>query len=1314
MKSTKKIILIASIAVVVLLSAVGIANAAVLVNTAKKAFMSPEKYYQSVELKAAEKRIEEVASLYESEFRENLKVNDKSVSTEVTLKLSSDITDLLKAATGTDLSVLEDIGFRMDSATKDEAFLAALSFLTEGESFLSGEAVLDLGGGAMFARVPELSETYLGMELDALLEEADMDSDDMKELLATLEELYEKTPDKKKVEKLLNKYAELAISCVDEVEEEKDTLTVGEVSAKCTVLTVTMKEKTVKKMAETVLEAMEKDEELETIVKEVLSVQDELDGDDVWEDFTDAISDVLDEVDDLDMDDAEIEMKVWVDKKGNICGRDFEIKTDYEEVTVSYAMPKKGKNVGIKAEAEIDDVNIKVDGSAKVKGGKLNGEVTLKAAGMKLVNISFKDLVYSGVNEMSGSFEVTLEKGLREAIENEAPPLPFDLEELALKLDVSAKKEKSSTELSLMIEEEEAICLSVVNEQKKADKLSVPTEDDAKMVEDEEDIMEYLDEIEEDALLSVLEDAGMPEELLESISELFAISRYDSARDMLYEGDYEEALAVFEAMGDYDDADYYADECRYYVALNRIEEKKYDEARDLLENLDYFYWDGEDHLQYLDAIDAYEDGAYEEALALFEEVSYLYEVEEFTNECNYQMALDYIADGYDSSAKQLLVGIGDYKDSEKLLEEIAARAPKVAVGDMVFFGRYEQDGWSGADDIEWQVLDVRNGNALLLSKYALDTREYHYDTYYNVTWEECDLRQWLNGTFYDTAFTYGEKNNIILTLNENPDNDYSGTEGGYDTYDYVFLLSTPEAETYFSEDWDGYCRARAAGVTVYAEEQDIWTSYSSDWFGGMCCYWLRTPGRYDGYATMVNAAGEIDDYAYYVNEEGTGVRPAVWVKADALTVYDQMAGDPPIYPEEEFTYRDLGGIDIVIGDWYSPEYPAEPQNAWEEATVNYRYEIMDANNFTMRQAMITSWSDMAEDCSESIIDGEPLAQVMLLDQSMLGTMISNGVCYDLATLEELDFTEEKWNRGVLEQMTFGDSIYGMAAGVDLASAYGVFWNKRLFEEAGLDPNLPYDLQASGEWTWSKFIELCDRLARDVNNDGVIDVYAMANGGTNICNGLIASTGVAPVVVTDRGNFENNLYADEVVSALEFANELAMYYEMPKPDGASWDWYTEGFGDGYAAMTFGQLYEVQNEYRYMYDDYGFVCVPKPDGADSYHTLLSETVAVIPSCYDADTAERIAYAYDLWTDPTPGYDADYTKEAMLENYYWFFNDERAVDETLTLMLSDGVGIYWQDVLVEGISRVDIGEKWPFDTTSLEEHLSNVNEDWNDLLY
>ena len=81
---------------------------------------------------------------------------------------------------------------------------------------------------------------------------------------------------------------------------------------------------------------------------------------------------------------------------------------------------------------------------------------------------------------------------------------------------------------------------------------------------------------------------------------------------------------------------------------------------------------------------------------------------------------------------------------------------------------------------------------------------------------------------------------------------------------------------------------------------------------------------------------------------------------------------------------------------------------------------------------------------------------------------------------------------------------------------------------------------------------------------------------------------------------------------------------------------------------------------------FVCFPKGPAADDYTNIHSDNVYVIPACYDAEKAWKIAFAYDLYTDPVPGYE-DYND--ALSGYYDSFRDTESVDLTITRLMENG---------------------------------------------
>ncbi len=420
------------------------------------------------------------------------------------------------------------------------------------------------------------------------------------------------------------------------------------------------------------------------------------------------------------------------------------------------------------------------------------------------------------------------------------------------------------------------------------------------------------------------------------------------------------------------------------------------------------------------------------------------------------------------------------------------------------------------------------------------------------------------------------------------------------------------------------------------------------------------------------------------SESGTKVTNTPKPTQDAKT---PDGGNEPVDSTPEPTqvpekYKDLGGLEIIIADWWSKETEDEPKNAQEEATRDYRNEIQEKYNFKIKQVNVGEWGAHQENFVVSTMANSPMGSLFMMDQGFIAKPLANNLFYDLATLDSFDFTESKWNPAILEQMTEGNHVYGMATGKP-EWRQGVFWNKRLFEEAGLDPDLPYDLQASGDWTWAKFEELCAKLTRDTNSDGTPDTYALSSFSIDMFKALVACNNAQFIGRDENGKYYNATNTPEFLAAMQFGVKLIENkYEMPAPEGSEWDYFVPAFHDAKVAMTFAEEFKV-GQWKDMDDDFGFVMAPAgPSGQST--TVFADNVVVMPVCLDAETASKVAFAYNLYTNPTPGYEEeDDWKTSVYDN----FRDERAVDETLSLMYEEGRGVIWYLPMVYGTDYGDI---------------------------
>ena len=193
----------------------------------------------------------------------------------------------------------------------------------------------------------------------------------------------------------------------------------------------------------------------------------------------------------------------------------------------------------------------------------------------------------------------------------------------------------------------------------------------------------------------------------------------------------------------------------------------------------------------------------------------------------------------------------------------------VAVGDTITLGHYEKPN-APKQPVLWQVLDVKDGKALLISLHALDCRMYHdQGRYEEITWKDSSLRDWLNHDFYTKVFSEEERERILLeTVRTGKNPDYNTDAGGV-TRDRIFILSVEEATRYFSSDDERKCR-----LTAYATENGAQND------GQYCWWWLRTPGETQAKASFVNPSGNIDTRGTETNYGPISVRPAIWISIE--------------------------------------------------------------------------------------------------------------------------------------------------------------------------------------------------------------------------------------------------------------------------------------------------------------------------------------------------------------------------------------------------------------------------------------------------
>lgn len=393
-----------------------------------------------------------------------------------------------------------------------------------------------------------------------------------------------------------------------------------------------------------------------------------------------------------------------------------------------------------------------------------------------------------------------------------------------------------------------------------------------------------------------------------------------------------------------------------------------------------------------------------------------------------------------------------------------------------------------------------------------------------------------------------------------------------------------------------------------------------------------------------------------------------------LATVPALAEAPEGYPEIQIDPAtgapyDLGGMEIWIYDWWSPSDGSrqEADSTAIQDTYDYRDWCMETYNYTIKQAAISDWAGNPEALLNFCNEETPSANaVFIMRPDSVGNAMKNGLLYDLASLDAFDFEDEKWNQASLDFLRAGDSIYAMSTGKSEVRQV-VFFNKRLLEDAGIDPDSLYTLVEEDAWTWDAFEDMLAQCQRDTDNDGVVDIYGMAAFQSDLYLAAVFSNGGSFFDVDADGNFIITATEPEAVDALNYAVDLIVKYQMPQGD-AEWNYMYPAFKNGMAAFHVGQTYEVNpgSDLDGMEDEFGIVPFPKgtSDKAEFCH-VQSENLWVMPGQYDAETANKIAFAVNLWTNETPGYETSEDDEAWKTTLYNRFCDDESIDITYALL-------------------------------------------------
>lgn len=526
-------------------------------------FGSDEDYFKYVEKKSFSDFANSSSKLY-GKLIDTVGKESFNSEAKVELQFSDSALDLVKYVVPSNdftknLDWLKTISYSIKTNISDKIQQANMKFNIGDGTLIDFDYIVDAEKGNLYAGLLNLSSKYLKTEMPGVAGSASNSN------MALLRDVTKKMPSDKEFQELVEKYIGFVIDCIGNIEKSSTELTIGEYTQKVTVLEYKITEGDVLNIAKKVLTELKNDGDVKEFItgieSTVIEEYEEFIGDnykkgDLYKEYQKAIQEAIDEISSEQGSEQELlAVKDYVNSSHEIIGREIEIDG---ETIFEYASAYDGDKFAY--EAKCDELGLLITGEGTDKDDVFTATYSIKFEGQKLGDIKFEnfdctsieDGLLNGNIELIPSYDIisdALDLGIaEEGIISMLKP--------SIKFSFKNNSKSSHSEIEILSKGKKVIGLVITASQTKESKISIPKDSEVISFEDAE---KYLDTLDLNKLVTALEKAKLPKDLLDKVKEVinsieeYGLSEiYNAASDGIFSNDYEDDYEDY----DYEDYDY--------------------------------------------------------------------------------------------------------------------------------------------------------------------------------------------------------------------------------------------------------------------------------------------------------------------------------------------------------------------------------------------------------------------------------------------------------------------------------------------------------------------------------------------------------------------------------------------------------------------------------------------------------------------------------------------------------------------------------------------------------------------------------------
>ena len=321
---------------------------------------------------------------------------------------------------------LPEIGVDAKSAQIDGVKNANVALSLNGTSFISENAYLK--DGSIYYQIPELSSDYICIDFATLFNKAvesagnlkgisESDTQNLKaakDFLGNISRSDSELISNKDLNTLIKRYGNVIFDNITSVDKETGVEVEADgIKSKYTKLTAKIDAGTLFHIGKEAMTEVADDSIIKDIAVEKFGV-----AEDKYDQAIETLKKQIDQYDEVSGGKVYLTMDVYVNSRGDIVGRAFNLDTTdanntdddfHEDSSIGYFITNDGDNYGYSIFADIEGKRYALDGSAEKDGDKYTGKASLNLADKKdIISISYEDLERVDDRFVNGSITIGL------------------------------------------------------------------------------------------------------------------------------------------------------------------------------------------------------------------------------------------------------------------------------------------------------------------------------------------------------------------------------------------------------------------------------------------------------------------------------------------------------------------------------------------------------------------------------------------------------------------------------------------------------------------------------------------------------------------------------------------------------------------------------------------------------------------------------------------------------------------------------------------------------------------------------------------